>query len=83
MNNKAKKALKEYQDKVRSGEITREPNKNPLEKWNELPLEKQKRSYKAAVYAKCWECSCGQRSEITNCTVKLCPLFVVRPYQRG
>ena len=40
-----------------------------------------KGSLKAAVKAKCLECSAFQVSEIKHCTVTLCPLFPVRPYQ--
>jgi hypothetical protein len=31
-----------------------------------------------AIKAKCMDCSCWQREEITNCTVKLCPLYPYR-----
>ena len=35
----------------------------------------------AALKAKCLDCSCWQRVEITNCTVTTCPLWPYRPYQ--
>jgi len=35
----------------------------------------------ACIKAKCLDCSCWQRIEITNCTVLTCPLWLVRPYQ--
>ena len=76
-NNKLPDSLKEYNDKVKSGEVERTKPKNPYEKWKE-----KKKSLRLSVNAKCWDCCCGQRSEITNCTSEDCPLFVVRPYQR-
>ena len=33
-----------------------------------------------AIKAKCLDCSCFQREEIVRCTVKSCPLWLVRPY---
>jgi len=32
--------------------------------------------------AKCMECSSFNRDEITNCTVKSCPLYNIRPFRR-
>lgn len=49
------------------------------------PIEKAKRnpaSLRAAINAKCWDCTCGQRTEIQNCNCYNCPLWNVRPYQR-
>lgn len=48
------------------------------------PIEKAKAnpsSLRAAINGKCWECSCGQREEIRNCTISDCCLYPVRPYQ--
>ena len=33
------------------------------------------------IKAKCLECSCYQRSEVTNCRAETCPLWSFRPYQ--
>lgn len=41
-----------------------------------------KKSYSKAVKAKCLDCSCFDRQEITHCEVKTCPLHKVRPYQK-
>ena len=38
-------------------------------------------SRKARIKAKCVDCSCYQRVEVRKCTVKLCPLWPIRPYQ--
>ncbi len=49
------------------------------------PIEKAKArpgSLRLAINAKCWECSCEQRIEITKCHLKDCPLWPVRPYQK-
>ena len=35
-----------------------------------------------AIRAKCLECSCGQMSEVGNCTVKTCPLWEYRSGHR-
>lgn len=40
-----------------------------------------KKSYSKAVKAKCLDCSCFERVEITHCEVKTCPLYKIRPYQ--
>ena len=40
-------------------------------------------SPREAIRAYCIVCSCEQKAEITNCTVKSCPLYLYRPYQRG
>lgn len=40
-------------------------------------------SLKAAIKLKCLDCSCQQRKEITNCPIKRCPLWHVRPYQNS
>lgn len=53
--------------------------KTPLEKWE----SSDKKSYRLAIDAKCWECSHGQREEIAFCAVTSCPLHCVRPYQKG
>jgi hypothetical protein len=36
-----------------------------------------------AIKAKCLDCCCFQRAEITNCAVPNCPLYDYRPYQSG
>lgn len=49
------------------------------------PIEKARRnptSRRYAINAKCWDCSCGQRVEIRECSVVACPLWSFRPYQQ-
>lgn len=41
-----------------------------------------KPSYPDAVKLKCLDCCCWDRTEITNCTVRQCGLWAIRPYQR-
>ena len=69
-------ALKEYQRKVKSGEIERNKPLNPIEKAKTKP-----NSLRFAINAKCYDCTCGQKTEIKKCTASDCPLFNVRPYQ--
>lgn len=37
----------------------------------------------AAIKAKCLDCCCWQRVEISNCTAFACPLHPYRPYQNN
>lgn len=37
-------------------------------------------SPRQAIKAKCLTCSNYQRNEITDCTIRLCPLWAYRPY---
>lgn len=39
------------------------------------------KSKAAAIKAKCLDCTCWQRMEITNCPVTACPLYPHRPYR--
>ncbi len=41
------------------------------------------KSKSAAVKAKCLDCSCWQRTEIANCSVDICPLWLYRPYRKA
>lgn len=50
---------------------------NSIEKANKNP-----KSLRLAINGKCWDCSCGQKLEITGCTVESCTLFPVRPFQK-
>lgn len=38
-------------------------------------------SPRSAIRAKCLDCCCYVREEVTNCQVVLCPLHAFRPYQ--
>jgi len=42
---------------------------------------KKGKSKSAAIKAKCLDCSCFQKTEVTLCTVKTCSLWEYRPYQ--
>ena len=39
------------------------------------------KGYAQKVKAKCLDCSCFKREEVTRCNVVKCPLHSVRPYQ--
>lgn len=72
-------ALKEYQQKVKSGEIIRAKTLNPLQKHENNPT-----SLRLAINANCWVCVGEIRAEVTRCTgSKCCPIWPVRPWQKG
>lgn len=73
MNNDA---LKEYQRKIAAGEIERSASKNPAEKALANP-----KSMRAAINAKCYDCTGQQINEIRLCEMTDCPLYKFRPYQ--
>ena len=77
MNDKAKQALADYRAKVASGEIVPEKRilLNPQEKFDNKPTMKN------AIAAKCWDCCNGQRSEIAQCSITDCSLYLYRPYK--
>jgi len=70
-------ALQEYRRKVQDGEMDRPEALNPREKALANPM-----SLRAAINAKCWDCVCFQRREVTLCVCDDCPLFHVRPWQK-
>jgi hypothetical protein len=48
------------------------------------PIKKAKvnpKSLRAAINAKCYECSGDQYKEVTNCLVEDCALWPLRPWQ--
>ena len=70
-------SLKEYRDKVASGEIIRAKPLNPRQKH-----EKNPRSLRLAINAQCWECVGENKAEVTRCTGYNCSLWGVRPWQK-
>ncbi len=75
---KLKEGLKEYQRRVKAGEVKRAKPQNPREKW-----EEDKTNRKKSINAMCWDCIGESREEIRNCSAsKTCPLWHVRPYQK-
>lgn len=44
-------------------------------------FEGESKSLKNAVKAKCLDCCCFDRFEITNCKIETCALYKLRPYQ--
>ena len=77
-------ALKEYQEKVKSGEIERTVPKNLKEKW-----EEDKKSLRKSINYMCIQCFSGEdyeggnkiKEEISRCSSKNCALWNVRPYK--
>ena len=49
---------------------------SPVEKSDKNP-----KSLRYAINAKCWDCSCGQTVEIKECGAVGCPLWKVSPYK--
>jgi hypothetical protein len=43
--------------------------------------ELDKSSLRKSINAKCFDCSNYQKEEVSNCTVKTCPLWEVRPWK--
>jgi len=41
------------------------------------------KSLRAAVNSACRECVVWKIKEVRHCTNRLCPLYMVRPYQKG
>jgi len=65
--------------------------KDSQKKWLEKISPLYKKNYKtaisgrsrtAAIKAKCLDCVCWQRKEITLCPLDTCPLWPYRPYQK-
>lgn len=72
--------LKEYREKVKSGEIKqkkRGKKKTWTQKANENPT-----SWKYKCYAKCEDCCLGDVTEIKYCQATICPLWETRPYKK-
>lgn len=76
---KRKAALKEYQEKVKSGEIERTVRKNLKEKW-----EEDKTSLRKSINYMCVQCFGGEDWEggdDVQGASKGCALWNVRPYK--
>lgn len=77
-------ALKQYRDKVKSGEIESPVTKNLKEKW-----EGDKKSLRKSINYMCIQCFSGEdyeggneiKKEISRCSSKNCALWNVRPYK--
>ena len=73
VNLKSEQGLREYQRKLKLGEV------KPLD-----PFEKAKlnpKSLRMAINAYCYDCCCEQRSEVRLCPAGGCPLHHLRPWQ--
>lgn len=85
-HNKLQEGLRQYQEKVASGEIERtETTHNWIVRAKRNPS-----SLKTAIGAKCFECYGGSeellpdpgwKRKIATCTAPDCPLYPHRPYQ--
>ena len=76
MDKNLKSGADEYRRKLKAGEVEKPIVLNPIEKAKANP-----KSLRAAINAKCWECSCYSRTEVARCTIVKCPLNALRPWQ--
>ena len=80
MNINAQEALKEYREKIRTGEIDKTKRRNPIEKARENPNSKA-----LAIAGKCYNCIFDSRAggswrdQVRDCPCTECPLWNVRP----
>ena len=68
MNAQAKKALQEYREKVKSGEI-------------KPPVRQKKPSMVKAIKAKCKDCMSDYRDGRLDCEIPACSLYFWMPYR--
>ena len=68
--------LELYRQKLISGEVVKSHPLTPAEKALANPG-----SFKHAISAKCWDCTCHQREEIKLCPMTDCSLWNFRPYK--
>jgi len=68
---------KEYLRKIKAGEIEKPKTMNPTEK-----AKANISSLRAAINAKCYDCSGFIKIDVSNCDMPDCELFKVRPWQR-
>ena len=68
-----KKGQAEYQARRKAGLVK---PMSPTEKAAKFP-----KSMRYAINAKCYDCTCFQKREITLCVMTDCPLWNFRPYQ--
>lgn len=82
MTESGKIALQEYREKVKSGEVTRQKVRTPIEHSDDDPNSKAK-----AIKAMCYHCVGGEadgnwRGTVRGCTSgNTCPLYKVRPFK--
>ena len=77
VNLKLRQGLKEYRQKLKMGLVEKSEPLDPIEKAKQNP-----KSLRFAINAKCFDCCCFQKPEVTFCTAKACPLYSLRPWQR-
>ena len=74
---KRNEALAEYRRKLDAGEIESPVNRTPRERLDENP-----KSLRNAINCFCFECVGEIKNDVKHCTVKNCPLWHVRPWQK-
>ena len=69
--------LKEYNEKLSLGLITRPKRLDPIEKSEQYPT-----SLRLAINAKCYDCSGFIKIDVTECDMPSCELYHLRPWQK-
>jgi len=72
------KGLKEYNEKLRLGLVTKPKTLNPIEKAKQNP-----NSLRFAINARCYNCSGFTKVDVTYCDMPDCELFNLRPWQKA
>ena len=67
-----------YLEKIKSGEIEKSVALDPIQKAKANPP-----SLRAEIKEQCYDCSCYQRTEVTKCQAKDCPLHRIRPWKKS
>jgi len=73
-----KTQLSEYRHKLKIGLVSPPERLDPIEK-----AKRNLKSLRLAVNAKCYDCTCGQRQEVKNCTASKCLLYSSMPWQKN
>jgi len=69
--------LIEHQEKKRLGLIKEPKRLDPIEKAEQNP-----NSLRCAINARCYDCSCFTRADVTECDMPNCELYHLRPWQK-
>jgi len=76
-NLKLRQGAEAYREKLKMGLIEKPKRLDPIEK-----AEKNPKSLRFAINARCFDCSGFEKSEVTNCEMTDCPLHRHRPWKK-
>lgn len=77
-NDSTKNSLAKWREKMVNGDVPAPIYLSPIEKAKNNP-----KSLRAAINAKCWDCCVFNKKEVGLCVCKDCPLWNLRPWQKG